>query len=130
MAGTPLPFSELVVQTSPPEYLSVAQLQAIATSSAERYHLTKIQTTKLLFIEQCESGFNVSAWNKDDPNGGSKGLFQFQQPTFDKYVLVLGIENPDIWNPEQQSQLSAYLISKGLSSLWTCARMYDKTYTK
>lgn len=85
---------------------------------------------KLLWVAECESNYNIHAWNKSDPGVGSKGIFQFQEPTFYGYAKEVGITNPDIWNVEQQAQVAAYLFSKNKSSLWTCARKYDKIYIK
>jgi len=68
----------------------------------------------------CESGGNPNAWNKKDPNGGSKGILQFQEPTFYQYAKEVGIENPDIWSAEQQIETANYMLSKGLLHQWTC----------
>lgn len=89
-----------------------------------------IPAKKILWVANCESQYNTKAWNKSDPGVGSKGLFQFQEATFYGYAKELQIANPDIWNAEQQSQVAAYLFSKNKSSLWTCARQYDKIYIK
>lgn len=70
----------------------------------------------------CESGLNPKAWNKKDPNGGSKSVFQYQSPTFYGAAKEVGIENPDVWNVDQQIELTAYLLSQGRQNLWTCAK--------
>ena len=69
---------------------------------------------------KCESGNNPYAWNKKDPRGGSKGILQFQKPTFYYYAEKIGITNPDIWNVEQQMIVADYIISQGKLYLWTC----------
>jgi len=76
----------------------------------------------LIKLAQCESSLNPKAWNKRDPYGGAKGLFQFLEPTFYFYAKVYQIENPDIWSVEDQIELTAYLIQDNKLSLWTCGR--------
>lgn len=83
--------------------------------------LTGVKKEILCLIE-CESGGDPYAWNKKDPNGGSKGILQFQEPTFYQYAKEVGIRNPDIWNPEQQIEVATYLLSENKQYLWTCAR--------
>ena len=78
------------------------------------------QYPELFNLIQCESGFNPNAWNKDDPNDGSKGLLQFQQATFDYYAELLEIKNPDILDINQQLQVASYLFSIDKQNLWTC----------
>ena len=70
----------------------------------------------------CESSNNPNAWNKSDPNGGSKGLFQFQTSTFNNYAKKIGIQNPDIWDKEQQVSVGAYMIANGQIGQWSCAK--------
>ena len=79
---------------------------------------------KLYIVAKCESSLNENAWNKTDPNGGSKGIFQFQTPTFLQGAKEIGITNPDIWSVEQQSRVAAYLFSQKKTSLWSCARKH------
>jgi len=79
----------------------------------------------MVALAVCESGFNTFAWNKKDPNDGSKGLFQYQDLTFYHYAKVYKIKNPDIWNARQQIQLTSYLIRDNMLYLWTCGRRYD-----
>jgi len=76
----------------------------------------------ILCLIECESEGNPDAWNKKDPNGGSKGILQFQEPTFYHYAKEVGIKNPDIWNPEQQIEVATYLFSENKQYLWTCAQ--------
>ena len=85
------------------------------------YVMGDIIEDKLLYqLMMCESGGNPKAWNKTDPYGGAKGLFQYLQPTWDKYSKEYGIENPDIWNAEQQVELTKLLLADGKCYLWTC----------
>ena len=68
----------------------------------------------------CESGGNPNAWNKEDPNGGSFGILQFQIPTFYSFAKKYDLENPNIDNPEQQIWLAKKMISDGLQYKWSC----------
>lgn len=79
-----------------------------------------IHASSLKRVAKCESGYNKDAINTNDPNGGSKGILQFQSKTFYQNAAILKIENPDIWNTDQQIQVAAYLFSKGEASQWTC----------
>ena len=92
--------------------------------------LYRVSVNDLRQVMMCESGGNPLAWNKNDPNGGSRGLFQFQEATFFGAAQALGIANPDIWNVEQQIQTTAYLFSENKQCLWTCARKYGICHTE
>ena len=79
------------------------------------------ERANLLFdLINCESGFNEFAFNENDPNGGSKGLLQFQEPTFYRFAEILKIENPDIWNTKQQLKVADYMLFQDLGYHWTC----------
>ena len=97
-------------------------IESIITSKANKYG---VDANKMIVLANCESGKNPLAWNKKDPYGGSIGLFQYLPPTWSYYSKKLGIKNPDIWNADQQAELTAYLISQGKSYLWTCEKLYD-----
>ena len=84
-----------------------------------------VDVTKALAVANCESRFNKDAWNKSDPNDGSKGVFQFQDKTFYGFAKIYNIENPNIWNPFQQINLAIYMMKDGLSYHWAC---YNKLY--
>ena len=71
---------------------------------------------------RCESNFNWKAWNKGDPNDGSKSVAQFQDKTFYGFAKEYNLWNPDIWNPFQQINLMVYMVRDGLGSHWTCYR--------
>lgn len=70
----------------------------------------------------CESGGNRLAINRNDPYGGSKGIAQFLQPTFDHYSKLAGIKNGDIWNVDDQLNTMGYMFSKSQEHQWSCAR--------
>jgi hypothetical protein len=64
------------------------------------------------------------AWNKDDPNGGSFGILQFQKATFQSWcVSKYGLEN-DIWNMNVQIECATKMIQSGQIRQWTCGRKY------
>jgi hypothetical protein len=86
---------------------------------ATKHNVSPETMTKII---ACESSYNPRAWNKNDPNGGSMGIAQFQTATFYGHAKELKIPNPDIWDTEQQIQVMAYMISKGKARHWTCAR--------
>lgn len=73
----------------------------------------------LLRTAKCESGLkNVPKhW---DVNGYAYGNFQFHIKTFYNNAKEMGLENADITDPIQQSQVAAYMFSKGRQSQWTC----------
>ena len=136
-----VPQAEIIVVYPEPiieEPEEIPELHLTATSSPKEVASSTPQTTKELiyeyskrygadvtlinYIAKCESNFNPKAHNRRDPNGGSKGIFQFQERTFYHAAKAVGIEDPDIWNVEQQVEAAAYLISKGYAYLWTCVR--------
>ncbi len=109
VAEAPTQLPPVVAPKTPHEY--VVQYASVYHSSLKQ----------LLAVMSCESGGNPKAWNKNDPHGGSKGMFQFQDSTFLNYSKAIDIENPDIWNPEQQAEVAAYMFSKGMQSQWSCS---------
>lgn len=106
-------------QTSAAEQVKIQDVKDIISSYALLYNDTDVILQK---IAKCESSLNPKAWNKSDPHGGSKGLFQFQNSTFYNYAKILEIENPDIWNVEQQAEIASYMVSIGEAHQWTCFR--------
>ena len=66
-----------------------------------------------------ESNWNINAWNKNDPNGGSKGLLQFQETTFYYYAKQYGFYDFEVYNPEHQIKLAKIMIEAGLGYHWT-----------
>ena len=83
----------------------------------------QVPVSTILKIGECESSFNPKAHNTSDPNGGSRGVFQFQERTFYDYAKKYNIDNPDIWNPFQQINLAIYMIRDGKIGLWSCSKM-------
>ena len=98
---------------------STTTLTTTIETIANKY---EINPEKVIELANCESTMSPTAWNKSDPKGGAKGLFQYLQPTWDFYTSKFGIDNPDIWNSDQQIEVTSRLLAMGKSSLWTCAR--------
>ena len=59
-----------------------------------------------------ESSGNPNAHNKEDPNGGSYGLLQFQKPTFQMYCVdKYGLED-NIWDENIQKQCCQMMLDE------------------
>ncbi len=97
--------------------------EAIVLSYAIKYG---IKGSEFLNTLKCESGLDPKAWNHTDPHGGSKGIAQFQQSTFNKYSKLAGIENGDVWNPFDAINTAAFMFSKGQQGQWSCYTMIKK----
>ena len=68
----------------------------------------------------CESSGNPNAWNKDDPNDGSKGILQYQDSTFQLYcVEKYGLPN-NIWDQNIQIKCAKRMLIEGLGEHWSC----------
>lgn len=104
---------EVVINKEPPTILEAISFYA------KKYGVDEIKMVK---IANCESEFNITAHNKQDPEGGSIGLFQFQPSTFERYSKELG-ETLDIWSYNDQAKVTAYMISKGQIGQWSCAKI-------
>ncbi|MBT9167845.1 MAG: hypothetical protein DDT19_01188 [Syntrophomonadaceae bacterium] len=87
------------------------------SQSAKKWGVDEAILRKVLF---CESSMNPKAWNKQDPNGGSKGIAQFQDATFAYYSKLAGISDGDVWNPEHALSTMSYMFSIGEQSQWSC----------
>jgi soluble lytic murein transglycosylase-like protein len=74
-------------------------------------------------VINCESGWNKNAINKNDPNGGSHGLLQFQSGTFNHFANELGLEEANPYNPYHALEVGAYMWSIGLENRWSCTKM-------
>lgn len=83
-----------------------------------------IDAEEFMKVAECESNLNEKAWNKSDPNTGSKGVFQFQDATFAHYSKEAGIDTPDVWNPWDNIETAAYMFSKGQQKQWSCYKIH------
>lgn len=75
---------------------------------------------EIIKVIACESDFNPQAINRNDPNGGSKGLGQFQDATFVRYSKLAGINSADVWNPKDSIDTVIYMFKIGAQSQWSC----------
>ena len=77
---------------------------------------------EFLAVGKCESKLRASAFNPKDPNGGSKGVFQFQPETFKYFSKKAGLINADVWNPWHNIETAAYMFSLGEKGKrhWSC----------
>lgn len=112
--GTPTP---ALAQQLPPIIFSTSTAEDIITSYAIHYGIPAQSLIKTL---KCESGFNKDAINLNDPNGGSKGVAQFQDATFAKYSKLAGLTKANVWNPLDSIQVAAYMFSIGQQHQWSC----------
>jgi len=86
---------------------------------AATYYATPAES--LIRVAKCESSMNPKALNPKDSDGlPAYGLFQFKKTTFDTYAKKAGIENPDIWNEDHQTQVAAFMFSTGQKKQWGC----------
>jgi len=69
-------------------------------------------------VMECESGGNQSAVGDE---GRSRGVMQFQKPTFDSLSGKIG-ENLDINSSYDQIKLATWAISNGHGRSWTAYR--------
>ena len=97
-----------------------ASLSDLIAYNADKYQVDSESISKTI---HCESRNNPKAINRNDPNGGSKGIAQFQTKTFYNYAKKINIKNPDIWNTEQQVEVMAYMFSINQQKQWSCARI-------
>ena len=109
MAGTPLPFASLVSA----QPLTVSDLQAIATSSAAKYHLTKRQTKQMLATITCESGWDINAVG----GMGEIGLVQIYPPAHKD------ITEEQMKDPYFSLDFIAKNFSVGNQKIWSCWRL-------
>ncbi len=107
----------ITIASAPVRTLNEYTIQEQTHYFAEKYGSSSSQLGKVMF---CESRNNPKAWNKNDPNGGSKGLMQFQTSTFYKNAARIGIEKPDIWNQQQQIEVAAYMFAQKQQHQWSC----------
>lgn len=82
---------------------------------------SRINDNVLNLVVACESGGDPNAYNPKDTDGFPKfGLLQFHLPTFLIWAEATGIEEPDVWSPEQQIQLYKYAANNGKLRSWGC----------
>lgn len=73
----------------------------------------------LLKVAYCESRLNYKA--RGD-GGYAVGIFQFHQPTWDRFSKDLG-EELNIQSSYDQAKLASWAFSRGLQFHWTCTKL-------
>lgn len=81
-----------------------------------------VSTQDMISVAICESNLYPKAFNKTDGVGGSRGIFQYQQSTWDYFSAELG-EKLDVWSVYDQAKLTAYMFSKDRQFHWACAKI-------
>lgn len=77
----------------------------------------------IVSLASCESTFNTKAYNPKDTDGlPAYGLLQYKWTTFYTYAKKYGIDNPNIWDPNQQLELTLLMLRDGLKHQWGCAK--------
>jgi hypothetical protein len=88
-------------------------IQSIIVAAADRFG---VDSSWLLRVAKCESGFNPNAYNAS----GASGLFQFMPATFAANSVRAGFGGASIWDPVASANTAAYMFSVGQSRQWTC----------
>lgn len=97
------------VAPSPSGSYTTQQIIDIITAAGRRYG---VEPSYLIKIARCESSLNIRAYN---PAGPYIGLFQFLPSTF------YANGGKDLYNPYDQSDVAARMISRGMARHWGCA---------
>lgn len=92
----------------------------IITKFAQQYDLSSYEMTAIV---KCESSMNPSAIHLHDggKNKHSKGLWQFQDSTWEMYSKQLS-EKLDVYSAYDSTKVASYMLSKGLGNQWSCYR--------
>lgn len=112
----------VVAKTVQTPVKKVDSIDSMVYKYAAQYNVSAEVMNKVLF---CESRFNPNAYNKNDPNGGSFGIAQFQKTTFEHYSKKAGIENGDYYNPDDSIKTMAYMFSLKQENQWSCYRIIN-----
>lgn len=118
-------FSTTVVKAQAPALTQEQRNEAmtipqIITKFAQKYDLSSYQMTAIV---KCESSMNPSAINYNDGGKGkhSKGMWQFQDLTFERYSKELG-EELNVYSAYDSTKVASYMISKGEIRQWSCSK--------
>lgn len=106
--ATPAPRVTRPAPAPPPPLVAYGSIQAIIVAAANAHG---VSAQWMLNIAACESGFNPRAVNP----AGYYGLFQFSPSTF------RANGGTDIWDPVQQSNITATMLAHGQARQWSCA---------
>ena len=108
------------------ERLMTIQGNTLSPVSNPNYTRPIIHTYTLGCMMMEESTNNPSAYNPDDPNGGSCGCLQFQKPTFSDFCLniySIGTSTDSVWNCDISRRCADYMLIDGYGHKWTT---YDR----
>ncbi|MDB5113126.1 MAG: hypothetical protein JWL78_196 [Chloroflexi bacterium] len=89
--------------------LALDSVEGIIRAAAARHGVSPDWMVK---IARCESGLRPHAFN---PVGPYYGIFQFLMSTFRAHG------GTDIWDPNQQAEITATMLSHGGARAWGCA---------
>ena len=112
-----LPVTPALADSVPQVEYTVDTAPLILEAFAVKYG---IESKSFIEVAKCESGVVATTWNKADPHGGSKGVFQFQPDTFKKWSKEASLINADVWNPYDNIETAAYMFSKKQQKQWSC----------
>lgn len=101
-----------------PEIIELT-LQEKAIVFANNHGVDSLLVSKII---KCESNWNVNAIGD---NGHSRGIAQFQEPTFNRMKKVFQEEygyDLSYTSPEDQINLLSFALSKGWGREWTAYR--------
>jgi len=105
----PAPTPDAALGLPPGPVLAPNSVEAIIRAAAARHGVSGDWMVK---IARCESGLRPHAFN---PVGPYYGIFQFLMSTFRAHG------GTDIWDPYQQAEITATMLSHGGARAWGCA---------
>jgi Transglycosylase-like domain len=105
----PLTTPDAALGLPPGPVLAPGSVEGVIRAAAARHGVSGDWMVK---IASCESGLRSHAFN---PVGPYYGIFQFLMSTFRAHG------GTDIWNPVQQAEIAATMLSHGGARAWGCA---------
>lgn len=122
LVGTSTPLAKVspVITSSTSPSASKSAIYDETLRIGAKYHLDTERFSKVIF---CESGYNPKALNSSDPYGGSRGVGQFLQPTFDHYKKLAGLPDGDVWNYKDSIEVMGYMWSINQQRQWSVWRI-------
>lgn len=101
--------------TQKPAYepIDIEYYKYLAEKYAEKYGADINWLKRVRFCESRDNHLN-------DNNPKCKGLYQFMPSTFYANAKRIGLENPDLWSADNQTEVAAYMQSIGQQGQWTC----------
>lgn len=107
-----VPFTKTGIEPQP-----VLSPQDYIVKYSQEYHAPE---KELLLVSKCESNFNPNAIGDGNK---AKNIFQYHEPTFNRYEKLLG-EDLDYNSYHDQAKLTAFIFANypKEKKAWTCAR--------